>query len=185
MICAVLAADYAITIFDRLRGLRGRYLLAAFTGVALFLSAGLTLWRETVSDYQAYSKTDIEAAAFIEENTSAHAVFLTGYQYHINPVSSLAGRTIVCGPDTWLYYHGFDTTERKNDIERFYADPNGNLDVLAKYKVEYILLSSNERSNMPVDYEGLEKLFPLFYTGENGEISLYEVPPEYRAVPEG
>ncbi len=185
MICAVLAADYGVTIFDRLRGLRGRYLLAAFTGVALFLSAGLTLAREAVSDYQAYSKTDIEAAAYIEENTPAHAVFLAGYQYHINPVSSLAGRTIVCGPDTWLHYHGFDISERAMDIERFYADPNGNLDVLSKYKVEYIFLSSNERSDMPVDYDGLEKLFPLFYTSENGEISIYEVSPEYRAVPEG
>ncbi len=182
MIGAILAADYAVTLFDRLKGLRGRYLLAAFSAVVLFLSAGLTIAREAVSDYQSFSKEDIEAAAYIEEETPAHAVFLTGYEQHLNPVSSLAGRTIVCGPGLWLYYHGFDTTERNYDIVRFYEDPENNLDVLYKYRVEYIFISSHERSssNFDLDYIGLETLFPLCYTSAYGGISIYLVPPKYR-----
>jgi hypothetical protein len=182
MIGAILAADYAVTLFDRLKGLRGRYLLAVFAAVALFLSAGLTIVREAVSDYQSFSKEDINAAAYIEEETPEHAVFLTGYEQHLNPVCSLAGRTIVCGTDLWLYFHGFDTTTRKLDIIRFYSDPANNLDVLKKYRVEYILISSYERNNetFAVDYPGLEMLFPLCYNSDNGEISIYQVPEKYR-----
>ena len=182
MIGAILAADYAVLLFDKLRGLRGRYVLAGFAAIVFFLSAGLTLAREVVSDYQSFSKEDIAAAAYIEEETPAHAVFLTGFEQHLNPVSSLAGRTIVCGPGLWLYYHGFDTTERNMDIARFYNDPQNNLDVLLKYQVEYILLSSHERGSdyFDVDYSGLESLFPLSYTSDNGEISIYMVPEKYR-----
>ena len=182
MIGAILAADYAVTLFDRLRGLRGRYVLAGFSAVIFFLSAGLTLAREVVSDYQSISKEDIAAAAYIEQETPAHAVFLTGFEQHLNPVSSLAGRTIVCGPGLWLYYHGFDTTQRNRDIARFYSDPKSNMDVLIKYQVEYILLSSYERSSnyFDLDYAGIESLFPLSYTSDNGEISIYMVPDTYR-----
>ena len=180
MIGAILAADYAVTVFDRMRGLRGRYLLAVFASVLLFLSAGLTIAREAVSDLQSFSREDIAAAAYIEEETPPHAVFLTGYDQHLNPVSSLAGRTIVCGPDLWLYYHGFDTTKEKQDIHRFYADPKNNLDVLSKYKVEYIMISSYERSDLEIDYMGLETLFPLCYASESGQISIYMVPEKYR-----
>ncbi len=182
MIGAILAADYAVTMFDRMRGLRGRYLLATFAAVALFFSAGLTLVRESISDYQSFSKEDIDTAAYIEQETPAHAVFLTGYEQHLNPVSSLAGRTIICGPGLWLYYHGFDTTERYLDIARFYEDPQSNLDVLKKYRVEYIMISSYERSSdrFELDYAGLETLFPLCYTSGNGEISIYMVPEKYR-----
>ncbi len=182
MIGAILAADYAVTLFDRLRGLRGRYVLAGFSAVIFFLSAGLTLAREVVSDYQSFSKEDIAAAAYIEQETPAHAVFLTGFEQHLNPVSSLAGRTIVCGPGLWLYYHGFDTTQRNRDIARFYSDPKSNMDVLIKYQVEYILLSSYERSSnyFDLDYAGIESVFPLSYTSDNGEISIYMVPDTYR-----
>lgn len=176
ILCAILAADYAVTLFDRLRGLRGRYVLAGFATLCFFASAGLTLAREVVSDYQSFSKQDIEAAAYIEVNTPQHAVFMTGYQQHLNPVSALAGRTIVCGPDLWLYFHGFSTQDRHLDIARFYQDPANNLDVLKKYQVEYILISSYERTNFLIDYEGIEKLFPLCYSGDTGEISIFYVP---------
>ncbi len=180
MIGAILAADYAVIVFDRLRGLRSRYLLAAFTAVAFFLSAGLTLAREVVSDYEIMPKESIDAAKYIEETTPNDAVFMTGYAHHRNLVSSLAGRTIVSGPDLWLYYHGFDTSERKYDIERFYQDPQNNLDVLSKYQVDYVCISSYERNDLTIDYAGLETLFPLTYTSEMGDISLYTVPKEYR-----
>ena len=99
-----------------------------------FLSGGLSIAHECVSDWQLYSEEDVEAADFIEENLPEHAVFITGRQ-HLNPVASLAGRTIVCGPNIWLYYHGLDTNERAMDIADFYSDPLNHQDVLEKYGV--------------------------------------------------
>ena len=85
------------------------------------------------------------AADLRSETTERDAIFLTGTQ-HINFVSSLAGRRIVSGPDTWLYYHGFDTSERQTDIRAFYADPVGQAAVLEKIRgIRAILLSGNER----------------------------------------
>lgn len=181
MLCAILAADYAVTLFRKLQGLRGRYVLAAFTLVAFFLGAGLTLAREVVSNYQVYSATDVEAAAYVDDNSDKDAVFLTGTQ-HLNPISSLAGRTIICGPDLWLYYHGFDTTKEKQDIYGFYGDPAGNLEMLSKYNVSYILISNYERraDAYTLDEAAIAALFTEWYRSEYGDIVIYEVPESYR-----
>ena len=175
MLCAVLAADYGLELLGRLKGLRARYVLAVMACIACFSTGLLAVAREWKSDYQMFSSTDVEAAEFVEQNTPEHATFLTDYSWHINFVSSLAGRDIVCGPDTWLYYHGFSTGDRHADIRAFYADPNGNLNVLEKYGVDYILVGPNERSRMTVNESALNALFPRMYENEGGSIVIYAV----------
>ena len=175
MLCAVLAADYGLELLGRLKGLRARYAIAALCAVACFSTGLLAVAREWKSDYQMFSRDDVAAAEFVEENTDQHATFMTDYRWHINFVSSLAGRDIVCGPDTWLFYHGFSTGDRHEDIRAFYADPSGNLDVLEKYGVDYILVGSNERSRMAVNTPALNALFSKFYENESGSIVIYAV----------
>ena len=137
--------------------------------------------RECVSDYQAYSAADIETADFVLENTPEHSVFLTGNQ-HLNPVSSLAGRTILCSSDLYLYYHGFNTTGRQAEIAAFYADPAANLDLLKRYQVQYIYVSPYERANAQyaVNEAALEALFPVIYESDGGQNRIFEVPEAYR-----
>ena len=174
MLCCMIVADWCRDVWHRLRGMRGRYALAVVTAIAVFLSAGLTLWRECVSNYQAFSAYSVEAGEYVRDNTEEHATFMTGTQ-HLNPISSIAGRNIVCGPDLWLYYHGLDTTERKEDIAAFYTAPENNLDILYKYEVSYIYVSSYERSNYDVDEEALDRLFTRIF--ENWECVIYAVNP--------
>ncbi|MDO5435257.1 MAG: hypothetical protein Q4G19_02700 [Clostridia bacterium] len=170
--CCMIIADYCRDIMHRLKGLRARPVIAAAAAVVFFLSAGLTLCRECVSSYQAFGSGSVEAGTFARDETPAEAVYLTGTQ-HLDPVLSLAGKTIVCGPDLWLYFHGFDTTERKNDIRRFYEDPDNNLDVLTRYDVDYIYVSSYEMSDYDVDTDALDRMFtPVF---ENDEAVIYRV----------
>jgi len=142
--------------------------------VGTFFSAGLTIWRECVSSYMAFSADSVEAGEYVRDNTPQDAVFITGTQ-HLNPVLSIAGRTIVCGPDLWLYYHGFDTWERNRDLEDFYEDPQANRDVPEKYGAEYVLVSSYELSSYNVDEEGLEALGEKVF--ENSEASIYRLAP--------
>ena len=99
---------------------------------------------------------------------------MTGTQ-HLNPVLSIAGRSIVCGPDLWLYYHGFETNERKEDLEAFYEDPQGNREIPAKYGAEYVLVSTYELSSYDVDETGLEALGEKVF--ENREVSIYRLAP--------
>ena len=111
-----------------------------------------------------------------EENTEEHSVFLT-WTEHLNPVSSLAGRTIVCGPDLWLYYHGFQTGERQSEIAAFYADPANHQEVLNKYHVSYIMVGPYERSGLIIDTDSLDALYPTVFTSENESIRIYQVHP--------
>lgn len=175
MICAVLAADYGLELLERLKGLRAKPVIATLCAIGCFATGTLSIARECVSDYQMFSQEETEAAAFVEENTPEHATFMT-WTNHINFVSSLAGRDIVCGPDSWLYYHGLSTSERNQDIRRFYADPAGNMDVLQKYGVTYILVSSYERANLTLDTAALESIFPRVYESPSGSIVIYGLP---------
>ena len=173
LMCTMIVADWTVMMYRRLNGLRARRVLAALVAVVTFLSAGLTLWREAVSDYQSFSAGSVEAGEFVRDNTDEDAMFLSGTQ-HLNPVASIAGRKVVCGPDLWLYYHGFNTTERKADIARFMTAPESNLDVLGKYNVDYIYVSSYERANYAVDIEAMDRLFTRVF--ENWEAIIWIVP---------
>ena len=181
LLCLPMAADYAFDIWERLRGLDGRRLIAAGFLITCFLSSGLTIARECVSDYHAYSAVDVETAEYIRENTPEHSVWLTGNQ-HLNPVSSLAGRTILCSSDLYLYYHGFNTGARRMEIAAFYENPAQNLDLLRKYQVEYIYVSPYERNDSQYDLneDALEELFPLVFETRGGHNRIFEVPEEYR-----
>ena len=171
---AVLAADYAADIYERLKGLRSRYVLAGMLAVCSLATGTLSIARECVSDYQMYSRDDVEAAQFVEENTPEHSTFISWTQ-HINPVSGLAGRDIVCGPDLWLYWHGYNTRERQADIRAFYADPAASADILEKYGVDYILVGEYERGNLTVDEGMIAQLYPLAFESDSGRVRIYQV----------
>lgn len=173
-LCAVLAAEYAVEIFDRLRGLRGRYVLAVMTAIACLATGTLSIARECVSDYQMYAASDVEAAQYVEENTDRDSTFICWTQ-HINPVSALAGRRIVCGPSLWLTFHGYDLSTREMDISAFYADPAGNESVLQKYDVDYILLGDYERYELHASQAALDALYPLVFESSDGRIRIYQV----------
>lgn len=173
LLCCMIVADWCAKVWRRLKGMRAQPVMAALAAVVVFLSAGLTLWRECVSDYQAFSYLAVEAGEFARDNTEEHCVFLSGTQ-HLNPVSSIAGRSTVCGTDSWLYYHGFNTSERKADVAAFFTAPRENLSVLSKYDVDYIYVSSYERSSYAVDEEALGDMFEVVF--QNGEATIYKVP---------
>lgn len=174
MIGAILAADYAVELYDRMKGLRSRCVIAVLSCFVFFFSGALSIARECVSDYRLFSDEDVETAEYVEKNTPRHAVFLTGTQ-HVNPVSSLAGRTIVCGPGMWLCYHGFQTDERELEISEFFIDPADHISTLQKYGASYILVSSWERSNYQIDYEALETLFDIVFESKHGDVTIYKV----------
>lgn len=100
-------------------------------------------------------------------------MFLAGTQ-HLNPVCAIAGRRIVCGPNLWLYWHGFDTSERHAELNAFYTAPRENTDVLTKYNVDYIYVSSYERNDYRVDEAALDEMFDVVF--ENREATIYRVP---------
>ena len=172
LLCCLIVADWCVSLWDRLKKLRSRYVIAVIAAVVTFLSAGLTVWRECVSDYVAFSREAVETGEFVRDRTEKDAVFLTGTQ-HLNPVFAIGGKTVVCGPDLWLYWHGFDTGERKEDLRLFYENPDEYPEIPQKYNVDYIYVSSYERSDYNVDEEALDRNYRKVF--ENGEATIWKV----------
>ena len=174
MLCCVLAADYGFELLGKLKGLRAKPVIAVMCLISFFFTGVLAVAREIKSDYQMFSHDEILSAQFVEESTPEHCTFMTGTQ-HINPVSSIAGRNIVCGPDLWLSFHGFNNDERKADIQAFYMDPAGHTDVLEKYGVNYILLSSSERNTYGASFSVMEGLFRKVYESPERQVMIFAV----------
>lgn len=169
----LIAADYGVELYGKLKEIGGaKWLAGGFMFFSLF-SAVLTLGREAVSEYQLYHVTYLNMAVFIEENTPADAVILTQTR-HNNEIASLTGRNIVCGADTFLYFHGIDTTERKAELQKMYEAPAANLDLYEKYNVSYVAVTSWEHGSYAVDETAMAELFELIYDQDNSR--LYRVP---------
>ena len=173
LFCCMIAADWCADLWHRLKGMRARPVIAVLGAVVLFLSAGLSIWRECVSDYVAFSADSVAAGEYIRDHTEKDAVFITGTQ-HLNPVCAIAGRQVVCGPDLWLYWHGFDTGERQEELRLFYENPDNWPEVPQLYDAGYIFVSSYERSNYDVDMDALRESYPVVF--ENNEAVIFRIP---------
>ena len=172
MIMLPIAASYLMKLWDHLKGIRGRALLAAAFIFASTVSGSLSIAREVVSDYQLFSAEEVEAADFIKENSDKNAVFLTGQQ-HCNAVAALTGRYIVCGTGSYLYYHGIDYSAQSNAIREMLQNPAGSARLFEEYDVDYVYLSSWEKSDYEVDRSWFEENADLIF--DNGAVSIYKM----------
>ena len=176
-----LAARYLVTLWDRLRGLPGRSLLAA---VFLFLSLTsgvLSLGREAVSDYQLFSAGEVEAAEYIRDELPADAVYLTGDQ-HNNFVTALSGRQIVCGTGSYLYFHGVNYEKAALDARRMLEAPADSLALFEEYGVDYVVIGNSERYNYALDEAYFAENCALVYN--EGGVSIYAAPENDGNLPE-
>ena len=161
---------YLVALWNRLKGLPGRALLAAVFLAAATLSGALSIGREVVSDYQLFSADEVSAAAFIEENTPRDAVILTGNQ-HNNAVAALTGRNIVCGTGSYLYYHGLDYGAQQDDERTMFESPEDSAALFEQYGVRYVYVSSHERGKFAVDEAWFADHCDLLFA--EGDVCLY------------
>ena len=163
---------YLAKLFERMKGLRGRYLLAAAFMLVSLLSGALSIAREVVSEYRLFSADEALAAEYADANTPAEAVFLTGSQ-HNNAIAALSGRDIVCGTGSYLHFHGIDYSQQFYDEREMLERPGESAALFERYGVGYAYISSYERHNFQVDEawfaENGKKVF------ESGDVAIYEI----------
>lgn len=152
MVMVPVAVGYLCDIYARLKGVKGRAFFAALFLLVSCMSGALSLGREIVSEYQVFSAAEAEAAEFCESIGEPDDVFLTGTQ-HLNAVSALAGRKIVCGPGTYLYFHGLDYGRQDAAVRSMLEAPAEHADLFEEYGVEYVYVSHHERGSYAVDME--------------------------------
>lgn len=151
---------------------RKRLLAKAALGVVVFfatISGVLTLGREAVSDYQLFSKQDVETAEYIKENTAADSLILTANN-HNNLVAALTGRNILCGSPSYLYYHGVSYAMQSNAAAQLYQQPSDAL--LQQWDIDYVLIGRYERSQFAVDEAWCRQNLPVAF--QTGDITLYD-----------
>lgn len=139
----MLAAGLLWRAAARLRHRRWR---RAAAGLVVFLAtfgSVLTVGRELVSGYQQFGAAEVRAAAWAESATSPGARFLTA-DNHNNALASLAGRRILCGSGSYLYYHGLDYGAQYDAMQRLLTAPDESL--LEQWKIDYAWFSSYERA---------------------------------------
>ena len=161
MLSCVLAANLLVDLFAAVKQRPWRALgLSVCCFIAMFGSV-LTVGRELLSDYQHWSANDIALAGYIDENAEPDALFLTGDDVTC-PVFSLAGRRIMCGSGSYVYYHGMDYNAEYRAMRRLYSEPDeAELD---KWGVDYVLFDSYVCENFSPDEEWYAARFELWYT---------------------
>ncbi len=128
---------------------------------ACTFSGAVTIVRECISDEVIFSAAHREAGEFIYENTPSDSVFLTK-DNHNNAANVLGGRRIVCGPTLYLYYHGVNFQTAQNDMYSMLRDPENNRHLFEKYGVDYVYISSYEKS-AGADTEAFERMYPVIF----------------------
>ena len=167
----LLVASLLMDWFSKVRAIPWRALgLCLCCFIAMFGSV-LTVGREALSDYWQWSADDIAMADYIDDNAETDAVFLTS-DSHLCPVFSLAGRRILCGSGSFVYYHGMNYTAEYNAMHQLYENPDEA--PLAQWGIDYVLFDSYVFSNIQnADESWYAARYPLWY--ENGGSRIYKI----------
>ncbi len=167
------AAEAVFGLLEKLRTKTRKRAAGTALLVVCTVSALLTMGREVVASYQLFGTGALELCGYIEENLPADAIVLTNSR-HNNEIASLAGRNILCGSPSFLYFHGVDYSQNEAAVKTMYEAPEASRNLFARFQVNYILLSDFERNSYQVDQEALDRMFPRIY--ENDGWILYQVP---------
>ena len=129
----------------------------------------LTMGREAVSDYLQWSAADIALAEYVDANAEPDALFLTS-DSHLTPVFSLAGRQILCGSGSFVFYHGMEYSAEYAAMKSLYETPSA--EELQRWDVEYVLFDGNVYARFAADENWYAQRYPLWY--ENGSARIYK-----------
>lgn len=175
-IAVIITTEFFADVYDKLRDVRGRQIIAALVIFVSTFSGVLTIIREWKSgaDYMTFTDNDFAYAEFIKENTDPNAVFITGTN-HINPVVVLAGRTIYVGSSLYVYFHGFtdEYYKREAEVKRLYTSASDEIKRFAdEHNIDYISVGRWEKSEYGANMSEIGKFEKVYSDGSN---ELYKI----------
>lgn len=170
MLGCLLVAQLLADTAARLRACPVRVLaLGTVCFLAMFGSV-LTVAREALSDYQHWSADEIALAEYVARNAESDALFLTSDR-HTNPVFSLAGRHILCGSGSYVYYHGMDYGDEYAAMRLLYEAPDAS--ILELWGVDYVVFDASVTAEFAADESWYAARYPVWY--ENGSCRVYQI----------
>lgn len=141
--------------------------------LSMIFSGALDIFRTftPVTNYQIFTKKDLEVAQSVKNFTSKDAIFLTASN-HTHPIPALTGRSTLVGFHGWLWSHGLPYQERVNATAKIYLGDIETEELIAKYKVSYVTVGPNEKATFSINQSYFEK-YPKIYL--DSEWQLYDV----------
>ena len=98
------------------------------------------------------------------------ALFLTS-DSHLTPVFALAGRRILCGSGSYVYYHGMDYSAEYNAMRALYETPDE--DTLAAWDIGYAVFDSSVYAKFAADESWYAARYDVWY--ENAACRVYKI----------
>ena len=172
MLTDILVCDWLCGVLAELRLPLLRRAVAALLVFLGVFSGVLSLGRETVSEYRLLSGEQHAAAEYIIENTEPDSLFLTA-AVHTNAVSVLTGRSILCGPGLYLFFHGVNYQQREAQLPALYQGGEAFVEAAEDYGIDYVYVSEYERGRYEVNEAWFAAQYPLVY--DAGGIRIYRV----------
>jgi len=151
--------------------------VAVLTWLSLVASGVLSLLQYLPPQGPAYvwfSAEEVQLAAEVRRQTPPKAVFVTGEE-PTNLVADLAGRSVLMSYPGWLWSYGINYTQREADLARIYNGGPVALDLMRRYRADYVLIGPNERSVYHPNVDYFKAQFRLLLHTPNYDV--YAVPP--------
>jgi hypothetical protein len=141
----------ALLIAKLWEGTRFSRVMAATLLVMLTLAGALDVFAliSRQGEYQEFDRDGVTFAAAIKQQTPARATILHA-PIHNTPIF-LTGRRSVMGYPGHIWTHGIDSGPRENEIKQIYGGAPNAPSLLAKYRVDYVVVDPQERSVMTVN----------------------------------
>lgn len=102
---------------------------------------------------------EVALAAEVRARTDPRAMFVIGLQSN-HPVGMLSGRRVLMGYPGWLWTEGLPTAERERDVRAIYGFTSDAPGLLAKYRVDYVVIGPVEREQLRANVEAYRSRFP-------------------------
>ncbi len=125
--------------------------IAACLFLVLTLAGGLDVYAlvSRQGEYEEFDREGVTFAEMIKQQTPPNAMILHA-PIHNTPIF-LTGRRSLMGYPGHIWTHGIDSGPREADIKRIYEGAPDALALLAKYRVDYVVVDPQERSVMKVN----------------------------------
>jgi hypothetical protein len=140
--------------------------------ILLTLAGALDVWRvvSESSEQREFDRDGVAFASVVEQETAPRSLILHAPTYN-HPVY-LSGRQSFMGYAGHLWSQGIDYAARDAEVRRIYAGAPDAAELLARDKVEYVVVSPLERTSLTVN----EQFFTRYKkVGETGAYRLYKI----------
>ncbi|AKM79784.1 MAG: putative membrane protein [Candidatus Beckwithbacteria bacterium GW2011_GWB1_47_15] len=169
LMASVLAAGVIVRFFDHKRWLVKILGVGVLVASVWFGSVKVVAIAKGENQYRFWDKNQIEAAAWVKDNTPPRAVFLTASN-HDHWLLPLTGRKIVIGYPGWLWTYGLNYSQREKEVGEIFGGGQTADSLMDKYRVDYVVLGPEEKRLDSINQEYFQTKLTEVYQLEDYQV---------------